>query len=106
MLLQVNTSHIVKCEAETVDLVLFAFVEGPRVGWILAAKHPVAVSTNPLPAFQRGHSHTASGEGCPHSSCLINTHSGRDTFLLNSISFAISKLNMYSVLSVGFFFKV
>lgn len=81
---QVNTSHTVKCEAETIDLVLFAiFVAGPRVGWILAAKHPFAVSTNPLPAFQRGHSHTAPGEGCPHSSRLINTHSGRNTFLLN-----------------------
>uniref|UniRef100_A0A8P4KCU4 Transmembrane protein 17 n=1 Tax=Dicentrarchus labrax TaxID=13489 RepID=A0A8P4KCU4_DICLA len=49
---------------------------GPRVGWILAAEHPAAVSTHPVSAVQRSHSHTAPGEGGPHSSRHIHTHTG------------------------------
>lgn len=72
------------CEAEIVIPVMYVFVEGPGVGWILAAEHPAAVSTHPVPAIQRGHSHTAPGEGRSHSSCLIHTHTGTITFPLNA----------------------
>lgn len=64
---------------------MFMFVEGPRVGWILAAEHPAAVSTNPVSAVQRSHSHTAPGERRSHSSCHIRTHTGTITFLFKTV---------------------
>lgn len=73
-----------KCKAETVIPVMFMFVEGPRVGWILAAEHPAAVSTNPVSAVQRSRSHTAPGEGRSHSSCHIHTHTGTITLLFKN----------------------
>lgn len=60
------------------------FVEGPRVGWILAAEHPAAVSTNPVSALERSHSHPAPGEGRSHSSRHFHTHTGTITFLLKA----------------------
>lgn len=45
----INSSE---CEAQIVIPVMFVFVEGPGVGWILAAEHPAAVSTNPFSALQ------------------------------------------------------
>lgn len=75
-LLLLNSSRCNVCGREHYVIILFVCVEGPRVGWILVAQHPVAVSTHPLPAFQRGHSYSAPGERRTHSPCLINTHSG------------------------------
>ena len=56
------------------------FVEGARVGWILAAEHPAAVSSHPVSAVQRSHSHTAPGEGRSHSSRHVHTHTGTVCF--------------------------
>lgn len=41
-----------ECEAELLIHVMPVFVKGPRVGWILAAEHPFAVSINPVSALQ------------------------------------------------------
>lgn len=78
------------CGRESVLIIVFVCVEGPRVGWILVAQHPIAVATHPLPAFQRDHSHTATGERCPHSPCLNDTHSGwcTSTVFLIKLTFA------------------
>lgn len=67
---------ILMCGREGVLIIVFVCVKGPRVGWILVAQRPIAVSTHPLPAFQRDHSHTATGESCSHSPCINDTHSG------------------------------
>lgn len=64
------------CGRESVLIMLFLCVEGPRVGWILVTQHPIAVSTHPLPAFQRDYSHTAAGKRRPHRPGLNDTHSG------------------------------
>lgn len=37
--------------AEIVIRVMLVFVEGPRVGWILAVEHPAAVSSGPVSAL-------------------------------------------------------
>lgn len=73
-----------ECKTGTVIPVMFVFVEGPGAGWILAAEHPAAVSTNPVSALQRSHSHTAPGEGRSHSSRHIHTLTGAKTFLLKT----------------------
>lgn len=65
---------------EAVIPLMCVFVEGARVGWILAAEHPAAVSSHPVSAVQRSHSHTAPGEGRSHSSRHVHTHTGTIRF--------------------------
>lgn len=61
----------------TVDLIFIysIYIEGARAGWILVADHPSACN-HPVPAVLWSFYHSASGEGCPHRSCLIHTHTG------------------------------
>lgn len=61
------------------------FVEGPGAGRILAAQHPAAAAADPVSAAQRGHSHTAAGEGRPHSSGHVHTHAGKTTYVLRAV---------------------
>lgn len=65
---------------EAVIPLMCVFVEGARVGWILAAEHPAAVSSHPVSAVQRSHSHSAPGEGRSHSSRHVHTHTGTIRF--------------------------
>lgn len=84
------------CGAGILIIVMPVFVKGPRVGWILAAEHPFAVSINPVSALQWSHSHSAPGEGCSHSSCHIHTHTGLNTFWLRKTTDVLT----YSVLAM------
>lgn len=81
-----------------VDLVFVysIFIEGARAGWILVADHPSACN-HPVPAVLWSFYHSASGEGCPHRSCLIHTHAGMS--LKNTALFLPSLINIVIELS-------
>lgn len=67
------------------------YIEGARAGWILVADHPSACH-HPVPAVLWSFYHSASGEGCPHRSCLIHTHTGMS--LKNTALFLPSLINI------------
>lgn len=77
----------------TVDLIFIdsIYIEGARAGWILVADHPSACN-DPVPAVLWSFYHSASGEGCPHRSCLIYTHTGMP--LKNTALFLPSFINI------------
>lgn len=77
----------------TVDLIfIYSFcIEGARAGWILVADHPPACN-HPVPAVLWSFYHSASGEGGPHRSCLVHTHTGMS--LKNTALFLPSLINI------------
>ena len=79
---------------EVVTPVMCVFVEGARVGWILAAEHPAAVSSHPVSAVQRSHSHTAPGEGRSHCSHHVHTHTGTICFFPSKLTVVVLPLTI------------